>query len=152
MKNMITGKQNHVKEFLKKGYRINERMKAKIQAVKNIRESASCIAGIDYSKDKIQSSKGSSDAGFVNIVAQIVELEESIEKSLSDLECIRYAIQNLKEPREKAILTLRYINFKTWNEICDELHVSLRTVHRIHAVALENMANLDMFQKEGVTN
>lgn len=133
----------NAKQYLKQAYRLNEMIKSNQEELSALRESASSIAGIDYSKDKVQSSKSSGDAGFVNVVAKIVELEDSINadiaKCISLKNEIRTVINNVQDADEKLLLRLRYINFKTWDEICEELYVSLRTVHRVHAAALEKI-------------
>lgn len=133
----------NAKQYLKQAYRLNEMIKSNQEELSALRESASSIAGIDYSKDKVQSSKSSGDAGFVNVVAKIVELEDSINadiaKCISLKNEIRTVINNVQDADEKLLLRLRYINFKTWDEICEELYVSLRTVHRVHAAALEHV-------------
>ena len=41
---------------------------------------------------------------------------------------------------EPLLLTYRYFNNCTWEEIAERLHVSNRTVHRIHASALKNFS------------
>lgn len=133
----------NAKQYLKQAYRLNEMIKSNQEELSALRESASSIAGIDYSKDKVQSSKSSGDAGFVNVIAKIIELEDSINadiaKCISLKNEIRTVINNVQDADEKLLLRLRYINFKTWDEICDELYVSLRTVHRVHAAALEHI-------------
>ena len=133
----------NAKQYLKQAYRLNEMIISNQEELSALRESASSIPGIDYSKDKIQSSKSSGDAGFVNIISKIIELENSINADIErmfDLKNeIRSVINDVQDADEKLLLRLRYINFNTWEEICDKLYVSIRTVHRIHAAALANV-------------
>jgi hypothetical protein len=37
------------------------------------------------------------------------------------------------------LLKYRYLNFMSWNDICYNMNVSMRTVHRIHTMALANV-------------
>ena len=133
----------NAKQYLKQAYRLNEMISSNQEELSALRESASSIPGIDYSKDKIQSSKSSGDAGFVNVISKIIELEDSINADIErmyDLKNeIRSVINNVQDADEKLLLRLRYINFNTWEEICDKLDVSIRTVHRIHSAALANV-------------
>lgn len=144
---------NLVKQFLRKGYKINERMMEKVQEIKDIREIATSIPGIDYSRERVQSSKSSGDAGFVDVISKICEFEGDVKKSLADLVQIkidiRNAINQLEDAKEISVLTFRYILFCTWDEICCEMNLSSRSIHRIHVDALKNLAKLEMFQKEG---
>lgn len=133
----------NAKQYLKQAYRLNELIKSNQDELNALRESAISISGIDYSKDKVQSSKSSGDAGFVNIVAKIVELEDSINDDIamciSLKNEIRTVINNVQDADEKILLRLRYINFYTWEQVCENMSVSLRTAHRIHSSALKNV-------------
>lgn len=133
----------NAKQYLKQAYRLNELIKSNQEELSALRESASCIPGIDYSKDKVQSSKSSGDASFVNMITKIIELEEFINNDIA--KCInlkneiRTVINDVQDADEKLLLRLRYINFNTWDEISEKLEVSVRTVHKIHADALNNV-------------
>ena len=52
---------------------------------------------------------------------------------------IRNAINKVENPDERLLLRCKYLNFKTWGEICAEMNYSLRTIHRIHQSALDNV-------------
>lgn len=133
----------NAKQYLKQAYRLNELIESNQEELSALRESASSIPGIDYSKDKIQSSKSSGDAGFVNIVAKIIEIEDSINADISKLFAlklqIRTVINAVENPDERLLLHDRYINFYTWEQVCEKMNVSLRTAHRIHSTALSNV-------------
>ena len=45
-------------------------------------------------------------------------------------------IDAVGDPVCKAILELRYLSFKSWDEIADEMDCSLRNVHYLHGKAL----------------
>lgn len=133
----------NAKQYLKQAYRLNELIISNQEELSALRESASSIPGLDYSKDKIQTSKSSGDAGFVNVISKIIELEDSInadiEKMFALKNEIRSVINDVQDADEKLLLRLRYINFNTWEDISDKLDISIRTVHRIHATALDNV-------------
>ena len=132
----------NAKQFLKQAYRLNELIQCNQQELDDLRVLASSVPGIDYSKDRVQTSP-SGDAGFTNIVMKIIELENAInadtEKMLSLKLEIRNVISNVQDNEERLILHKRYLNFETWEQICDSLDLSLRTVQRIHANALTNV-------------
>lgn len=132
----------NAKQYLKQAYRLNELIQCNQQELDDLRVLASSVPGIDYSKDRVQTSP-SGDAGFTNIVMKIIELENAItadtEKMLSLKLEIRNVISNVQDNEERLILHKRYLNFETWEQICDSLDLSLRTVQRIHANALTNV-------------
>lgn len=130
------------KQYLKQAYRLNELIQCNQQELEDLRLLASSVPGIDYSKDRVQTSP-SGDAGFTNIVYKIIELENAInadiEKMISLKFEIRTVISNVLDNEERLILHKRYLKFETWEEICNSLNLSLRTVQRIHASALNNV-------------
>lgn len=130
------------KQYLKQAYRLNELIQCNKQELDDLRCLSSSLPGIDYSKDRVQTSP-SGDAGFTNIVAKIIELENAInadiEKMLSLKLEIRTVINAVQDNEERLLLMCRYLNFMSWDDVCDEMNVSMRTAHRIHAAALANV-------------
>lgn len=46
--------------------------------------------------------------------------------------------EKMENPEERLLLKYRYLKNESWEDISYELNVSYRTVHRIHASALNN--------------
>lgn len=132
----------NAQQYLRQAYRLDELIKSNQEELQNLREQAVTIGAIDYAKEKIQSSPNS-DAPFSRTVMKIVELEESIQADIDKLFKlkleIRTAINNMDDADEKLLLRCRYLNFLQWDEICDEMHLSMRSVFRIHMSALKNI-------------
>ena len=130
------------KQYLKQAYRLNELIQSNQNELDELKELSTNLSGIDYSKDRVQTSP-SGDAGYTNIVLKILELEDAIktdiEKLLSLKLEIRTTINEVQDNEEKLLLKHRYLNFMTWDDICELMHVSMRTAHRIHSLALENV-------------
>lgn len=51
---------------------------------------------------------------------------------------INAAIESMENPEERLLLKYRYLKNESWEDISYDLNVSYRTVHRIHASALNN--------------
>lgn len=130
------------KQYLEQAYRLNQFIQSSQQELADLRVMSECISGIDYSKEKVQSSH-SNDAGFAKIVEKIIELERAIkrdiEKMLSLKLEIRTAIDAVQNSDERLLLKYRYLNFMKWEEICVKMQISIRTAHRIHATAINNI-------------
>ena len=130
------------KQYLKQAYRLNELIQCNKQELDDLRFLSESIPGTDYSQERVQSSS-SGDAGFTNIVVKIIELENAIkadiEKMLSLKLEIRTVINAVQDNDEKLLLKHRYLNFLSWEDICEEMSVSMRTAHRIHAAAIANI-------------
>ena len=130
------------KQYLKQAYRLNELIQCNKQELDDLRVLSTSLPGIDYSKDKVQSSP-SGDSGYTKIVAKIIDLEDAInadiEKMLSLKLEIRTVINAVKDNEERLLLMCRYLNFMSWDDVCEEMNVSMRTAHRIHSAALANV-------------
>lgn len=130
------------KQYLKQAYRVNELIQCNQKELVELRLLADTIPGIDYSKDKVQTS-ASNDAGYTRTIEKIIELEDVIKKDIEKLVSLKLEIRNVidtvQDNEERLLLKLRYLNFLTWENICYEMSVSMRTAHRIHGVALTHV-------------
>ncbi len=131
------------KQYLEQMKRINAIIKSNQEELKAVRETITCVSGIDYSNDTKVSNNFQSDANFVNGVLDAIELEEKIKEDINKCvklkDEIRNTINELEDPTEKLLLRLRYINFKEWTDIDNILDVSMRTRQRIFKEALNNI-------------
>ena len=130
------------KDYLKQAYRLNELIQSNKSELDELRVLSESVSGIDLTKEP-SSRSPSGDAGFAKIVMKIIDLEKAINDDINELLSlkleIRTTINTVKDNDEKLLLKLRYLNFMTWENICDEMSVSVRTAHRIHADALKNI-------------
>jgi RNA polymerase sigma factor (sigma-70 family) len=63
------------------------------------------------------------------------KINETIVESLKEAHRIEMAIRRL-EPVERNLLRSRYIEGRSWEEICVEMCYSWRNIHNIHSRAL----------------
>ena len=86
---------------------------------------------------------GGGRADLANLMVKVEKLErkyvEKKDKAITRLEEIRSCINELDCQVEKKILTLRYIKFMKWEDICEEVKYSWRHVHNIHRKALTKL-------------
>ncbi len=110
---------------------------------------------IDYWRDLSCSVSGSSfeehhnpnrptDAPFVRCLEKIDEIQRSVEEKVAYLICLKEeinkAIDKLDSRDEQLLLRYRYLDNCTWEEIAAMLNVSIRSVHRIHGMALQHFS------------
>lgn len=129
----------NAKQYLKQSYRLNELIKSEMEELNQLRNVSICL---DYSKDKIQTSQIADDK-MVNTVDKIIELENLIRSHIDKMIDLKTEIRNVIDAvdnvDEKLLLKLKYLNFHTFDEIVDDMHISISTVHRIHGNALRNV-------------
>ena len=98
------------------------------------------ISSIDYSKDKIQGNSAV-DAPFVNTIAEIIELEQKID--LLNSEYLRLKdkiigeILGLENAYHIDILYMKYVEYKTLDEISVEMDKSYQYIVELHGRALK---------------
>lgn len=131
------------KQYLNQLYRLDEFIKSNQEELDALREISTAIKVVNTDKDKVQESNSSSDARYVEVLMKIDELERLIDDELKkffDLKMeIRTVINSVKNDDERLLLKLRYVNFYSWDKISYEMHMSIRTVHRVHSSALNNV-------------
>ncbi len=129
------------KEFLKQAYRLNELINSDLEELQNLRELSRCVSS-PVLEEKVSKTK-STETPFEKYVIRIVDLEKQIQQEVERLiklkSDIREAINQMENVDEKLLLRYRYINFLNWEEICVNLNVSMRTVHRLHSSALQHL-------------
>lgn len=130
------------KQYLRQAYRLNELIDSDLQELDQLRDLATSVSSPNLS-GMPHSPNRNIEPAFVRCLPKIIDLENKVNDEIDryvDLKDeIRTVINALKDNDEKALLKYRYINFCTWEIICEKLNVSLRTVHRIHASALQNI-------------
>jgi len=130
------------KYFLRQAYRLDELISSNKKELNELNIMKTSIPGIDYSKDKVQVSSDS-EAGYTKIINNIIKLEASIKddtEHLIELKFkIRAVIKDVADNEERLLLQYRYLNFMHWDDICDKMGISPRTVHRIHSSALQHV-------------
>lgn len=128
------------KEYLQQAYRLNELIDSDVHELERLRDLAGRISSPNFG-ERVQHSR-SLDAPFVKYLDDIVEMEEKLQSELCRLVVLKKqilsALENVADREERLLLTYRYLNNESWEQIAVELSVSVSTVHRIHASALKN--------------
>lgn len=124
------------KEFLKKGMNLNNEINANIQSLDKLRALVYGTAS-KYDDVRVQTSPGNTQES--NII-KLIDLENEINAKINRL--IEYKskmhdlINSVDNTLYRAILTDRYINCKTWDDIAEELGYSRMQIYRLHEQAL----------------
>ncbi len=128
------------KEYLQQAYRLNELIDSDAQELERLRELACKIGGSNFG-ERVQTSRNA-DPPFVRHLGDIIEMERKLQKELYELVMLKKqmlsALEKMSNRDERLLLTYRYMDNVSWEEIAGNLSVSMRTVHRIHSSALQN--------------
>lgn len=129
-----------VKEYLTKAYRLDQRINSKIEQVASLNDLATKATNTISDMPKNSSHSTSTMA---DIIVKIVDLQAEIN---NDIDClielkrdIVKAIKVLDNIEHQTLLELRYLCFKTWEQIAVDMGYNLRHVYRIHDAAVSSL-------------
>ena len=125
------------RDYLGQAFRLDQRINSKIEQIGSLNDLAkkctSTITGMPHNPNKGNDS-------MATAVVKIIDLQEEINKdidALVDLKKEIYSvIQNIDNVECQTLLELRYLSFKTWEEIAVEMDYCIDNVYRLHRKAL----------------
>ena len=129
-----------VKEWLNKGRKLDIELK-QLREERTQALDLACSCTSCPSNEKVQTStKNTSDGKF----AAYTEYSAMINKKEFELLVYKSRMHNLinrlDNPTYRTLLSLRYINCKTWEQIAEDMHYSyVHIVHRLHPMALNEV-------------
>ena len=131
------------KEYLQQAYSIDRRVNSLIEQTERLKllteNCTSRITGMPKSKNK-------SISPIADAVCKMVDAEKEIAEEIKRLFSIRDKICRVIDSVEDAdcssVLTKRYLEYKTWEKIADEMHYSKRWVLNTHSRALKAVQSL----------
>ncbi len=130
------------KEYLKRAYLLDKQINVEIQELEQLRNMRGTIQGCSYGEKVGSNPNRNTEALFIKTIEKIWEYEQKIDAKIDKLVdlCseINASIEKMENPEERLLLKYRYLKNESWEDIAYELNVSYRTVHRIHASALNN--------------
>lgn len=129
------------KEYLSQAYRIDQRINSKLEQIVSLRELAtkatSTLSDTPPSGTRnVHSMEG--------VIVKMIDLEEEINKDIDTLVDLKrefvFIIKKISNPEYQTLLELRYLCFKTWEQIAVEMGYSLQHIFRIHDKALKEIS------------
>ena len=126
------------KIYLSQAYRLDQRINSKLEQIVSLRELAtkatSTLSDMPTSGTRnLQSMEGA--------IAKMIDLEAEINSDIDELVDLKRGIVNLikqvQNTEYQTLLELRYLCFKTWEQIAVDMGYDLRYVHKLHLRALK---------------
>lgn len=126
-----------IKEYLSQAYRIDQRINSKLEQVSSLRELT--VKATSTLSDTYSSGNGNKQK-MEGVIVKIIDLEHEIDEEIDRLVDLKQEIVSLikkvKNTEYQTLLELRYLNFKTWEQIATEMHYSIQHTFQIHDKAL----------------
>ena len=130
----------NAKEYLSQAYRIDQRINSKLEQVMSLRALLGKATGTLTGWPKAATPNPHS---MEDTICKMVDMEHEINAdidTLVDLKTeIMTCIKRVENPEYQTLLELRYLCFKPWEEIADQLGYTQRHMLRMHDLALESI-------------
>lgn len=127
------------KEYLEKIQLRDEQINQKLRELEDLQRRRTVISGVDYSKEKSSGSR-SNEAPFERISDKIVDLIAVINREIDSFAAEKHEIinqiQGLGDCRFVRVLYKRYVEYKDFKVIADEMGYSYQYTVELHACAL----------------
>jgi len=128
------------KEFLSQAFHLDQRINSKLGQISTLNDLASkctsTITGMPHAPSQSTSPMADAVVKIVDLENQIndeiyklVELKRKIYKVIKSVENIEY----------QTLLEMRYLCFKTWEDIAIDMGYTTRNVHFLHKYALKTV-------------
>lgn len=133
----------NAKEFFQRNYYLEQRVNSRLRRLSDLRQ----LAGRVTSSLGREPVSGSADVHKLDgTIAKIVDMEREINEDIDRLvDAKREAmavIRQVEHPDQQLVLELRYLDFKSWPAIAEEMGLSLRWVQTLHERALAAVENI----------
>lgn len=116
-------------------------LRQKEAQMRNLQEIMYMTGGIDYSKERVQTSP-TANAAYETKVEMFVDLAREIEQEQAQFNSlvvkVTKQIQTLEDEKKKDILFKRYIQHKPLWVAAEEMNYSFNYIRRLHSEALND--------------
>lgn len=135
------------KEYLSKAYRLDQRINSKLEQVASLNELAMKATSTlsDMPKNPSRTTSKMED-----VICKIIDLQNEINKDIDELVDLKKNIVNIVKvvpnSEHQMVLELRYLCFKTWEEIAVEMGYSVRNIYNLHGAALKEIPPIKTLQ------
>lgn len=131
------------KEWLSRAWKIDNEITALERELLSAKERMLSVTA-HYSDIKVQTSRTNNTE---NATVNYMEYKNKLECRVDDLYAVKCeiadAISKVDNPTYKTLLTLRYLQFMTWEKIAVELDITFQWVHVLHKRALKKIKTVD---------
>ncbi|MDE5557848.1 MAG: DUF1492 domain-containing protein [Ruminococcus sp.] len=128
------------KEYLEQAIYLDQRINSKLTQTENLRSLTTKVTTV-YSDTPHNPAPDCQR--LEKTIAKIIDLENDINKDIDKLidlkKEITETINEIPDLRHRTILEMRYLSFRTWEQIAVALSLDLRWVHRLHSKGLQKI-------------
>ena len=125
------------KEYLGQAYRLDQRINSKLEQVLSLRDLTTKATA---TMSDMPGGGSRNVYKMQDIIGKIIDLENEINADIDQLVDLKRdivtIIKAVENPEYQTLLELRYLCFKTWEQIAVYMGYELRYLHKLHQRAL----------------
>ena len=125
-------------EYLSQAYRLDQRINSKLEQVLSLRDLTTKATA---TMSDMPGSGSRNVYKMQDIIAKIIDLENEINADIDQLVDLKRemvtAIKSVTDPECQTLLELRFLCFKTWEQIAVEMGYSIQHIYRLRDKALK---------------
>jgi hypothetical protein len=125
------------KEYLSQAYRLDQRINSKLEQVASLNQLATKCT---YTITGMPRNPGHGTSTIAEVVTKIVDLQADINRDIDCLVDLKREIVGVIKAVDntecQTLLELRYLCFKSWEQIAVDMGYNVRHVYRLHDVAV----------------
>ena len=125
------------KEYLGQAYRLDQRINSKLEQVLSLRELTTKATA---TMSDMPGGGSRNVYKMQDIISKIVDLENEINADIDKLVDLKremvMVIKAVTDPELQTLLELRYLCFKTWEQIAVDMQYSTRNIYKLHDTAI----------------
>lgn len=135
--------QTEMKEYLSQAFRIDQRIQSKMEQVASLNDLATRATGTysDMPGSETRNLHRMEDA-ILSIIELEAEINEDICKLVQTKKDIVHKIKAVQNTEYQTLLELRYLCFKSWEQIAVDMGYELRWLYRLHHRALDAVSEI----------
>lgn len=126
------------KEYLSQAYRLDQRINSKLEQVESLNGLATKVSSTLTGMPK---NPNHATSTMADAVSKIIDLQAEINNDIDRLVDLKRemvtVIKAVANTECQTLLELRYLCFKTWEQIAVEMNYTVRNVHLLHKEALQ---------------
>ena len=128
------------KEYLGQAYRLDQRINSKLEQVMSLRSLATKATS---TLSDTPPSGTRNVHRMEDIIVKIVDLENEINRDIDNLVDLKRemvsVIKAVTDPEYQTLLELRFLCFRTWEQIAVDMNYSIQHIYRLYDKALKEI-------------
>lgn len=128
------------KEYLNQAYWLDRRIDSKLEQLSALKDMATKTTSV-MSDDVVSHTRNVHS--MQDVIAKIIDMQAEINADIDQLVDLKreimQVVKSVQNPEHQTLLELRYLCFKSWEDVAEELGYNVRHIYRLHDEAVEQI-------------